>query len=195
MAKKKILILNAHPRADSFCNALAHEYKRGAEAGGLEIQFVTLRDLTFDPILRHIYRENVLEPDLVKQQELIQWCDHLVIITPVWWLSTPALLKGYLDRTLTPGFAYKYNRDSLLPIPKRLLKGRSARVIYTQGGPRYLNETIGFDAFWKGLKYGTLVFCGFWPTRRTVFPQVPSASENKRQRWLTKAYQLGKKGK
>lgn len=195
MKSRRILIIDGHPRADSLSHRLAEAYAKGARESGHEVLLVHLRELAFDPIMRWRYRDNILEPDLVKQQENMRWCEHLVVVTPVNWMSTPSLLKGFFDRIITPGFAFKYHKGSLLPIPERLLKGRSARVIYTQGGPLYLTSTVGFDAFFKGLKYGTIAFCGFWPVRRTVFARADQADEMKKQRWLDKAYRLGLRGK
>lgn len=195
MKKKHILVVDGHPRAESVSHALADAYAKSAMAAGHDVRLVHLRDLRYDPILRHRYRDNILEPDLLEQQENITWCTHLVIVTPVWWMGPPALLKGFLDRVITPGFAFKYQRGSWLPIPKRLLKGRSARIIYTQGGPYYLTNTIGFDAFFKSLKYATLAFCGFWPVRRTVFTRADKAKEDVVRHWVKKAEALGRKGK
>ena len=53
-----------------------------------------------------------LEPDLVELQELIQSANHLVLISLVWWGSVTALMKGFLDRVLLPGFAFKYRKGS-----------------------------------------------------------------------------------
>ncbi len=195
MKPKRIYILDGHPRANSISHRLAEAYAKGAREAGHEVKLVHLLDLKFDPILKTRYRDNVLEPDLVKQQENISWCSHWVIVTPVWWMNSPAMLKGFLDRTLTPGFAFKYERGSFLPIPKMLLKGRSARIIYTQGGHWYLNGTIGFDAFFKALKYGTLTFCGVWPVRRTAFSRADGADESKVAKWVDKVYRLGQKGR
>ncbi|OGH58740.1 MAG: hypothetical protein A2725_03110 [Candidatus Magasanikbacteria bacterium RIFCSPHIGHO2_01_FULL_33_34] len=198
MKKKKILIINSHPRQDSFCNALACEYRRGAEDVGHKVHFVTLRNLKFDPIMRQKHGEEMhkMEDSLLKQQKLIKWCDHLVIITPMWWMGMPALLKGYIDRVFTPDFAFSYREDSIIPFPIRLLKGRSARVIYTQGGPQYIVGSIGFDAFWKAFKYGVLLFCGFSPIHRTFFDNiVKETKEKKFDKWLKQAYQMGRKAK
>lgn len=191
---KNILVINAHPREGSLSDALADAYVRGTKDITCKVKYVKLRDLNFDPILRTTYRKNELEPDLKTMQEKISWCNHLVIVTPVWWLGMPALLKGFIDRIITPGFAFKYAKGSFLPFPKRLLKGRSCRVIYTQGGPRWISWTIAFDSFWKSLKYGTLVFCGFGPVRRTYFSSISSPSEKKCKKCVNKAYLLGKKG-
>ena len=107
---KKILIINAHPRKDSFNDAIADNYVKGAKESKHEVKFVNLRDLKFDPIMRTRYRDNELEPDLVEAQELIKWCDHMVLVTPMWWFGVPGLLKGFFDRTITPGFAFKYEK-------------------------------------------------------------------------------------
>ncbi len=187
---KRILIINAHPRPGSFTDAIVQAYAEGAECRNHDTTIVTLRELRFDPNLKSGYRDNVLEPDLVAGQQYIKDCTHLVIVTPVWWLGLPALLKGYFDRILTPGFAYKYEK-SILPFPKRLLKGRSARVIYTQGGPKYLTFTLGFDSFWKALKYGTLIFSGFGPVRRTYMGNVPKSTLEQRTNFLRKVRRLG----
>jgi len=198
MKKKKILILNAHPRQDSLCNALACEYRRGAEEAGHEVHFVTLRNLKFDPILRQKHGEEMqgMEESLQTQQKLIKWCEHLVIVTPLWFMGMPALLKGYFDRILTPKFAFDYRDNAHIPVPLRLLKHRSARVIYTQGAPRYITALLAFDAFWKALKYGVLMFCGFGPIRRTIFAGVANIKRRPVfEAWLKKVYQLGKAGK
>lgn len=195
--KKKILIINSHPRQDSFCDALAREYRKGAEDAGHKVHFVTLRNLKFDPIMRQKHGEEMhkMETSLKKQQQLIKWCEHLVIVTPMWWMGVPALLKGYFDRVLTPDFAFNYRENSHIPFPHRLLKGRSARVIYTQGGPQYIIGSIGFDAFWRTLKYGVLMFCGFSPIKRTYFQNVVKQTKQKKfDKWLEKIHKMGKKG-
>ena len=93
-----------------------------------------LRDLQFDLVLRGGYHSaKPLEPDIIRQQELIQWCEHLVVVSPNWWWSAPALLKGYIDRVFLPGFAMRYHRR--FPYVHPLLTGRSARVLYTQNSP------------------------------------------------------------
>jgi len=190
---KKILILNAHPYEKSFCNAISQYYYQGAKEGGFEVKIINLRSLQFDPVLHGGYSEKTeLEEDLMQQQYLINWSDHLVIITPIWWASVPALLKGYFDRVLLPGFAFKYGEKS--PIPEKLLDGRSATVIYTQGAPFWYSFFLTGDCFWNALKKGVLEFCGFKPVKRVVFDSIQQSTAKKRKQWLTKAYNMGIKG-
>lgn len=127
---KRVLLLNAHPDDGSLCDAIAAAYREGAGEGGHEVQSVALRDLKFDLVLRGGFtRMTPLEPDIARQHALIKWCEHLVIVTPNWWRSAPALLKGYIERVFLPDFAMRY-RDGY-PYVEPLLRGRSATVIYT----------------------------------------------------------------
>ena len=196
---KKILILNGHPISDCFCDAVAEAYSKGAEEGKHDVQFVNIRDLEFDLVLKDPREKESLEADIKKQQEMISWCDHLVVITPVWWMSCPALLKGYFDRVLLSGFAFKYQKDlfGFIPQWEKLLKGRSARVIYTQVGKQWTLRLFAGDSFWKTISTGTLWFCGFNPVKRTLLSQTPGQSEkakNRREKFLKKVFELGKRG-
>lgn len=86
--------------------ALADAYEETARQKGHEVRRQNLGDLRFDPILWHGYQKvQELEPDLLAAQASITWCDHWVIIYPIWWGSVPALLKGFFDRALYSGFA------------------------------------------------------------------------------------------
>lgn len=105
---KKILIINGHPDKESFNFALSESYKNGAKKTDSEIKEINIRDLNFNPNLEFGYRKRTeLEPDLIDTQNKLKWADHLVWIYPVWWGSVPAMMKGFLDRVLLPGFAFK----------------------------------------------------------------------------------------
>lgn len=198
MKKKKILILNSHPRQDSLCDDIATEYRRGAEDGKHDVHFVTLRNLHFDPLMiqKHGEPKKETETSILTQQKLVKWCGHLVIITPQLSMAEPALLKGYMDRVFAPGFAYEYKGTWRCPFPKRFLKGRSVRIIYTQGGSCLATAIVGLDAFWHALKYGVFFFAGFFPISRTVLDNLTNRHNPARiNRFLKKVYKLGKKGK
>ena len=44
----------------------------------------------------------------------------------------PALFKAFLEHIFRPGFAMEYRKEGF---PKRLLAGRSARIVVTMGMP------------------------------------------------------------
>ena len=190
---KKILILDGHPDSQSFCRAIADQYESGARAAGRTVTRLNIRDLQFDPINHFGYRQiQPLEPDLLRAQEAIRQCEHLVLVSPVWWGSPPALLKGFFDRALTSGFSHRFNPEK--KIPEKLLGGRSATVLYTQGAKWWYSKFVIGDPFWKVIRNSVLGFCGFSPINRYCFDTVKSGDDNERKRILTVASGLGNTG-
>jgi NAD(P)H dehydrogenase (quinone) len=189
---KKVLIINGHPEKASLCGALADSYRDGASAAGAEIREMAVADLRFDPILHHGYKEiQGLEPDLTAAQESIKWADHLVWTYPIWWGTMPALLKGFLDRTFLPGFAFKYRENSRWW--NKLLAGRSARMIVTLDSPVFYDRLIYGAGGRRTMKKAVLEFCGVKPVRVTAFGSVRHSTEAKRENWLSQVSELGKR--
>lgn len=188
--KNKTLIILGHPDKETFCGALAQKYLAGAQTAHKETKIIYLGDLQFDPILRRGYKQiQELEPDLRDAQEKIKWADHLVWIFPTWWFTYPALVKGFLDRTLLPGFAFNYKDKS--PLPQRHLKGKTSEIISTMDAPPFIYILMG--DFHKKLMGWTLNFCGIKLIKSTYFGSVKKSTSQKREKWLNKAYDLGRK--
>lgn len=187
---KKILIILGHPNPKSFCGALARAYHDGAQAAGAEVRNLVLSELTFDPILRYGYgREQELEPGIVAAQEMITWAEHLVFVYPIWWGTTPALLKGFLDRTLLPGYAFKYRKGTLWW--DKLLTGRSAHLIVTMDTPPWYYWLKYGRPGHRAMKQMVLEFCGISPVRVTSIGPIKSSSDEKRSQWLARARSIG----
>ena len=190
----KIYVLDGSPEQSVFGADLATRYSDSAKNAGHDVRLVRVRDLRFDPILHAGYKEiQELEPDLVVQQENLEWCEHFVLVTPVWWESVPAQVKGLFDRAILPGFAFKMHTDDLIPGWDKKLSGRSARVIYTQTIPFWYSLLWRRDAFFQALKRGVLEFVGIHPVRRTAL-NVLNAHESTKNRYLAKVEKLGQKG-
>jgi len=191
---RKILVLDGHPDAGSLCAALAARYAAGAEASGHDVRRLTIRDLAFDPVLHFGYRlPQEPEPDLVAAQNLIRWCEHLVIVTPLWWAGLPAPFKAFVDRAFLRGFSHAFNPAKRRP--DKLLTGRSATVLYTQGAPFFYSLLFVGDAFWKMLGRGVLGFCGFAPVRRVCFDNIKGRRPEAYAKILDRAAELGRQGR
>lgn len=190
--KKRILVLLGHPRIKSYCGALAQSYIKGAKSQGAEVKYVKLIDLKFDALGAHDFRGAApIEADLVKMQKLIMWCNHIAVVYPTWWGTMPALLKGFFDRIMTPGFGFKYRTDGRGW--HKYLKGRSARIITTTGGPWILNHLVYRAAGIKSLKWAVFWFSGIWPVRVTEFNCLSMRrSECKREDWIASVEKIGK---
>jgi NAD(P)H dehydrogenase (quinone) len=185
---KKILVILGHPNIDSFCGALFNNYIKGTKKTNAEVKTIIISNLKFDPILWKGYKEiQPLEPDLVNAQKLIKWANHIVIVYPIWWQSVPALFKGFIDRVFLPGFAFKYING----FPKGFLKGKTARLIVTSGGPKIYYTIIGNSAI-KMIKTGLLKFCGIKNIKTTFMGSMSKLSKEKGEYFLKKVYILGK---
>lgn len=187
-----ILVIIGHPDPESYCSALAHAYMKGAEGKDAQIRTIDLSQIAFDPNLKYGYRKRTeLEDDLKEAQDLIRWADHLVIVYPTWWGTMPAILKGFFDRVLLPGFAYKYREGSSLW--DKLLTGKTAHVIVTMDTPSWYNRLIYWQAGHLVMKRNILKFCGIKPVKVTEISGVNAATEEKRRKWLEKVKQLGER--
>ena len=99
----------------------------------------------------------------------------------------PALLKGFLDRALVIGWAFRYRDDGR---PEGLLAGRTGRVVVTSDSPRWYLPLVG-DTTVKQLKGRTLEFCGITPVRVTRFTDVRNATDDRRAQWVDRTRLLG----
>ena len=184
-----ILVIDAHPNGDSLCAALAARYAHGAHASGADVDMMVLRELAFDPILHAGLRaKQPLEPDLAAAQRRLEAAGHVCLITPLWWGSVPALLKGFCDRVLERGWAYRYDERGM---PHGLLKGRSARVLLTTDSPGWYLWLLQGNPAQRQLVRSTLRFCGYKPVRLDRFGPVHASTPARRMRWLERAQQRG----
>lgn len=189
---KKIALINGHPDPASYCSALAESYMKGAASNGAEVRCIELGRLSFNPNLMYGYSKRMeLEEDLLAAQKTISWADHLVFVYPTWWGTMPALMKGFIDRTFLPDFAYQNVPGS--PLPKKLLKGKTAHLLVTMDSPHWYYKWVAKQAGHHIMKRSILGFCGVAPVRITEFGPIKTSSAERRQQWLDTALQLGTK--
>jgi NAD(P)H dehydrogenase (quinone) len=188
---KNILVLLGHPSNESFTAHLADKYCEGASNAGHEVRRINIGELNFEPFLENGYEaEQILEPDLAGAQEQISWSDQLVFFYPTWWATPPALLKAFIERTLLPGYAFKYKKSKRVVAWDKFLQGKSARVISTMDTPPLYYKWIIGDPGYKMMK-DILQFCGIKPVSRTYFGSVKMSSAETRLKWLNSCYKIG----
>lgn len=179
----KIYILLGHPDKDTFNGQIAQAYLESAKQKGHDVRIQYLGDMKFDPILWKGYKSSRdLEPDLKTAQENILWCEKWTIIYPIWWGSMPAILKGFFDKTLQSGFAFKYRENS--PWWDKLLKGRTADIITTCDAPNIWISWVYRNSDLHSVKTATLKFCGIKPVRAKRLDGMRHRTETERQKIL-----------
>jgi NAD(P)H dehydrogenase (quinone) len=133
--------------------------------------------------------------DVRVQQKKVANADALVFMSPVWFVGFPAILKGWIERVFTLGFAYSLNSagwhgDISGRLPK--LTHEKALIINTT----IFNETAYNDGLKKAMTKLIDEFAMHYPGIKTVqheyFHAVNMADEKTLKDYLERAYQLGK---
>lgn len=187
---KKIFVLNGHPRSESLSATFAQTYAVAARDEGHEVRILNVGDLEFDMDFGEaVYKApKPLEPDLEQVLQSIEWADHVVLTTPMWWGGLPAKLKGLIDRSFLPGRTFDTKSGKF---PKPMLKGRTARVILTSDTPGWYFRLIYRSALHWQLKCQILGFIGLSPTRFTHFAQSSDPKPGAVARWIASVKGLG----
>jgi putative NADPH-quinone reductase len=191
---KRIALIQGHPdpAGGHFGHALADAYERAATEAGHEVRIITVARLEL-PLLRNAREwewKPVPEP-IAEAQRAIAWAEHVVIFFPLWLGDMPAVLKGFFEQALRPGFAI--GKAAPGRMWKRLLEGRSARIVATMGMPAFFYRAYYRAHSLKSLKRNILEFCGISPVRTTVIGMVEGRKEA-REDWLTRLAVLGVQG-
>lgn len=193
MKTKKIVVICGNPDSETFTGSVLDTYESAARESGHEVVRFNLGSMKFDPILHKGYKEiQALEPDLVKLQDAIRECDHLVIGYPNWWTTMPALLKGLFDRIWLPGFAFNFNKKT-----KKVeahLKGKTARVFIMSGSHSPFKTWWKFGDYTNEIQYGILEFSGL-KTKVSSYGPCEHVDDKCRTKWMKEVAELGKHAK
>jgi len=190
---KRIALIQGHPDAagNHLLNAMADAYAEAAASSGHQVRRIEVASLDF-PLLRtqKDFETGELPAALVQPRDDMRWAEHWVFLFPLWHGTMPALLKGFLEQIFRPGFAMEYREKRF---PRRLLSGRSARIIVTMGMPVVLYRWY-FGAYGvRGFERSILSFAGIKPIHENFFG-LTSADEKKRARWIETVRRCGALG-
>lgn len=190
-SRKSICLLQGHPHAEPnhLCHALAHAYEEGAFEAGLNVERITLATMDI-PFLHNPEDFNDPPPQqILDAQKAIKAADHLVTIYPLWLGTMPALVKAFFEHISRHDFAVAQSDSG--GWPRKMLKGKSARVIVTMGMPSAAYR-IFFGAHGvKGFEKSILAMSGFKPIRDTLVGAVDILSPNQIERLLTRMRSYG----
>ena len=191
----KLLVVYAHPNPQSFNHAILESFTGGLAEAGNTYEVVDLYDINFNPCLSGDdfakFMAGKAPDDIQAQQEKVSEADGLVFIHPIWWTGPPAILKGWIDRVFSMGFAYMIDEKEGHPVG--LLKNQKALVINTAGGTEEEAKMFGStDALKKIEDELMLKFCGIKDVQHVVFYNVIMTDDATRKGYLEEARNLGK---
>ena len=190
---RRIAVIQGHPdpAGHRLLHALADAYVEGATAAGHEVRRSEPAQLEF-PLLRTQvdFETGALPAALAQSRADMIWAEHWLFLFPLWHGTMPALFKGFLEHIFRPGFTMEYRKHGF---PKRLLAGRSARIVVTMGMPAPLYRWY-FGAYGlRGFERSMLSFAGIKPIRASLYG-LTFADAKKRARWIEDMRRHGGRG-
>ena len=184
------LLVYAHPSAQSFNAALVKVIQEEIVNKGNQIKVKDLYAMNWNPVLSQQdfegYHSGSLPEDIKLEQADVAWADLVIMVAPVWWYSVPAILKGYIDRVFSLGFAYKYTSTG----PLGLLKGKKGLFITTSGANKQDAEYGGMMKTLDKSLGGVFTFSGFAVKKLYNLFAVTTVSEAERKQMLTEVREL-----
>lgn len=155
------LIVVSHPERRSLTHGVAAAIAEGIAESGPE-HSVEIADITregFNPVFStadyaafQLTRER--PSDVIAEQARIDKADALVLVFPVYWWSMPGIMKGWIDRVFTNGWAYEDKGEgkvekklSRLPVHLIGLGGAGKRTYEKHGYSAAINAQINHGIF------------------------------------------------
>lgn len=180
----KILIVYSYPNDYGYNSEIYKRVLKGVSAKH-DVQILDLYNEEFDPVLRfdrtHRRRDMKEDPETQAYRDLITWAEHVIFIFPIWWGGMPAILKGFIDRVFSKGYAYEYK--GLVPIG--YFKGKTAWIITTDDAPKLYSKFFQED-YGRVLKKQVLKMTGFTKVKHYSISFLRNSNEKKRLRFLNR---------
>ena len=190
----KTLIIYYHPHEGSFCSAIRDAVISGLETGEHEYKLVDLGRDEFDPVMRakdlkafamagRIGEEGLegVDPIVLKYMKELRWAEHIVMIFPIWWMSMPAMMKGFVDKVIFPGVVYKMEGGNLVSMLSGL---KQVTIITTMNTPSDVYKSMFNNSIEGSLIKGTFNKIGIHDIRWISLNMVKQVGDEKRWVWL-----------
>jgi NAD(P)H dehydrogenase (quinone) len=160
----RVLVIYAHPLADSFAAALHQTIVAGLQRSGHEVDDRDLYAEGFEPVLSAAERRayNTPSPDLTGVADHVarlRAAEALVLCFPTWWYGMPAILKGYFDRVWAQGVAFRLPEGGGAIRPA-LTNIKKITVVTTYGAPWWLIRLVLRDPVRAVILGGLARLCG-----------------------------------
>lgn len=190
----RTLIVYNHPREGSFCSAVREAVENGLKTGNHEYKVIDLDRDGFDPVMREkdlkafvtagrIGEDGLEEVDplVLRYMKMMRWAEQIVMIFPIWWMTTPAMTKGFIDKVIFPGIVYKMEGGKLV---SKLSSLKQVTIITTMNTPSEVYQDVFGNSLEGSLIKGTFNQIGIHDIRWISLNMVKQAGDEKRWVWL-----------
>lgn len=154
------LVVVAHPDPASLTHHVAASI---AESLGSGAVIADLHGEGFDPRFRvadkRAYdRIDAVPEDVRREQRRLDAASDLVLVFPVFWWSLPGMLKGWIDRVFSNGWAFDYAAETGVV---RKLDRLRVHLVALAGSDAALYDRHGYEeAIRTQVRHGILEYCG-----------------------------------
>lgn len=137
----RLLVVAAHPNADSFNARLRRTVEETLRAGGHELRVRDLYAEGFDPVMDAAEWRAYFDDPAATEARLadhvadLRWAEGLVLVYPTWWYGPPAMLKGWFERVWLPGVTFRVPKTRFGRVSRTLDNLRLFVVVTTSGSP------------------------------------------------------------
>ncbi len=188
----KVLVIYAHPSPTSFNHAVLESFTQGLQSKGHAVEVLDLYAKGFNPMLTTgdlaSFQGAEVPADISAEQERVSRAEALAFIYPLWWSSMPAVLKGWIDRVFSMGYAYDFGAEG----PIGLLKHKKVLLITTCGADQTQMEQSGIQkAIQMTTDIGIFAFTGIPEIRHEFFYNVVQTDPSTREQYLKNASAFG----
>ncbi|WP_171207265.1 MULTISPECIES: NAD(P)H-dependent oxidoreductase [unclassified Ruegeria] len=186
-----VLAVLDHPDPNSFTAAAVASFTKGALAAGHSTEIADLHAEGFNPLwsMGDIANDTGSTPpkDIVAEQQRIARADAICLAFPLFWWGMPSMMKGWVDRVWSWGWAY----DQLDDPEQSKQRARTGLLLVPAGARSDEMEAAGYvealDTIWRK---GTFGYFGFSP-RRVEFLNGSTGSQPRRQALLDRCFEVG----
>lgn len=180
----KNLVIYAHPNSGSLNHFFKQTIVESLEESGQEVIVRDLNVINFNPVLSledmNGQRMGKVVNDVKIEQDFISWADQIIFVYPIWWTGMPAIMKGFIDRVFSYGFAYRYDEG----IQKGLLTGKQTIIVNSHGKSNAEYEATGMDkALVLTSDTGIFNYCGLEIRHHFYFDKADRASSENILEW------------
>ena len=145
-ARPRALVVHAHPSPTSFNHHLA-EVTVDALSANYDTELIDLYRIGFEPEMtleehrRYHGADPIVDLMVASHVESVLTAHTLAFVFPTWWSGLPAMLKGWLERTMVPGVAFEF--DDRGRVRPALHNVRRVVGVTTYGSPRWKMTLVG----------------------------------------------------
>lgn len=202
----RVLSVYAHEDARSLTAALRNTAEQILIRAGHQVVTSDLHGLGFQPVAQkwdfstlsaghynYMFEQQAaaraggkFSPDILSEMKKLHEADMVIFHFPLWWGSSPAIMKGWFDRVLAMGFAW----DGEHIFDKGYMRGKRAMAVVTVGEPASYYQADGLQktnvrALLQPILHSTLAFCGFDVIEPHIIHGVTTAQSDEIQKEVT----------